>query len=447
MTRLHDGLRTLAEQTPRATLPADFFDLARARHRTRRIRAAATATVAVVVVLLAVGIGWAVRPAGQSSIPAGTTTPGIPTTLTPPPWYTAAADAAALGPAAAIFGGDATTGDWNEGRFGAVAASGNRYRVFNDVVYTPPGFEALLSPDGRYIARNHQVRSLVTDERISVPGEIRAFSPDGALVVYETGNGEPRQSRVGVYDLARRTDVASLDIGDQWLVPGWSAALSGDHRRLALQVGDELRLYTVGGDTPDTTIQLSSETLAGPGAWLPSGTAVVTAHRDADDRWRLVVRDARTGLPADTAASADPALPAATDARYVRLLGWRPDGTAIAITGVPRAGAGPAQLVWEHAWSPFTDHGSARARLVALRPGAATQQVLLETPDGISELDVAADLALAGAFRDATGATDYGFLHHPLGFVAAAAASVAAAALLAAVHHRRRARRRPDPGP
>ncbi|GAA0738214.1 hypothetical protein Drose_01475 [Dactylosporangium roseum] len=442
MTRLQDGLRTLAEQAPRATLPADFFDLARARHRARRARAAATATVAVVVVLLVVGIGWAVRPAGPASTAAGTTAPGIPTTLTPPPWYTAAVEVAAIGPVAAIFGGAATTDDWNEGRFGAVAAAGNRYRVFDDAVYTPPGFEALLSPDGRYIARNHQVRSLVSGERIPVPGEIRAFSPDGALVVYETGNGEPRQSRVGVYDLARRTDVASLDLGDRWLVPGWSAALSGDHRRLALQVGDELRLYTVGRDTPDATIRLSSETLAGPGAWLPGGTAVATAHRDADDRWRLVVRDARTGLPADAATPADPAPPAATGARYVRLLGWRADGTAVAITGVPRPGAGPAQLVWDHAWGPFTDHGSARARLVALRPGATAQQVLLETPDGISELDVAADLALAGAFRDGTGPTDYGALRHPVVFVSAAAASVAAAVLLAVVLGRRRAHRR-----
>jgi RNA polymerase sigma factor (sigma-70 family) len=55
----------------------------------------------------------------------------------------------------------------------------------------------------------------------------------------------------------------------------------------------------------------------------------------------------------------------------------------------------------------FRDPATDRVRLVELVPNAAAPTTLLETPSGISEVDVAADLAIRGTFRDA-GEPDYG---------------------------------------
>ena len=421
-TQLRRGLRTLAGEAPSVVVPADFFAGTRKRAKQRR----AVRLVAVVVALLTLGVGFAFRPGGTGPVAGGGhATTGLPRTLRVPPFWTGLVDQSPPGTAAAIFGGDATVDNWNEGRFAVVSATGDRYRVFNEFTYTGPGFDALLSPDGNLIARNRVVRSLQPEKPFSVvlPGDPRAFSPDGKLLVYETGDGTTfvdgashRESRIGVFDLERRTEVASIDNADN--LDPVAVALSPDNTRLAVQVRDKIRIYRLDRPAPSpyAELQLDAETLAGPGAWRPDGRSFVTARRTADNTWRLVPHDAETG-----AALAGSTLPDITQARYVHVIGWRADGTAVAVTGVPKPSAAPAELFGVHPWVPYVDSQTVRARLVSLTPGASAPAVLLETPPGVSELDVAADLAIAGQFRDA-GPPDYG----PLAPAALAAAVVLA---------------------
>jgi hypothetical protein len=405
---LREGLRALAGQAPPAAVPADFFD--RVHRRTRQRRAVRAA--AAVVALLTVGVGLALRPGsdgGQAPGGPEAVTTGLPRSLRVPPIWTALVEQSLPGPAAMIFGGPATTDDWNEGRIGVVAAGSDRYRVFNEFLYTAPGFDALLSPDGGLVARNRTVRSLRPDRPVSItlPGDPRAFSPDGTRLAFETGDGttnidgvEHRESRVGVYDLAAGREVASIDNTDN--LHSVVVAFSPDNSRLAIQVRDEIRLYRLDGPdrAPYATVRLGAEMLAGPGAWRPDGRTFVTARHDAGGTWRLAAHDAATGEARPDVA----ALPAAPGVRYVRVVGWRPDGTAVAVAGVPRFGAAPFD---EQRRMVYPDGDTARVRLIALAPGAAGPAVLLESPDGVSDIDVAADLAIAGQFRP-SGRPDYG---------------------------------------
>ena len=91
------------------------------------------------------------------------------------------------------------------------------------------------------------------------------------------------------------------------------------------------------------------------------------------------------------------------------------------------------------------DAGTADARVTLLQalpklhPGASAPEVRLETPAGVSELDVAADLAVAGADRPAGEPDDALDANTPL-----LVAVLGALLLLAAAHAAvvRRARRR-----
>lgn len=410
MNTLRDGLRTLAGQAPVAAVPEEFFDRAHSQVRQRRT---VRATAALVLILtLGIGVGVSTGGGTNSADRQGSGTAGLPSELHLPPLRTAAAEDSPPGRAAMIFGGDATTDDWNEGRFAVLAADRDRYRVFNEMPYTGPGFEALLSPDGTLIARNRTVRPLTgSGISIDLPGDPRAFSPDGTLVVYETGEGtttvdgrERYESQVGVYSLARRTVVASVDNSDFSLTAGLSVAVSPDNTRLALQLGDQVRLYRLDTAAPTAyaTVPLSRELLAGPASWLPDGRSLVTARRGPDGAWQLIRREAQTGEQAATWAVLQ-----ATEARYVRLLGWRPDGTAVATISLPAAGAPPEMAAGADV-GPFSDDGTGHVQLIAIPPGPAVPDVLFETPPGVSDLDVAAQIAVADLTPRTSQKPDYG---------------------------------------
>ncbi|MGI5175913.1 hypothetical protein ACQEVZ_06230 [Dactylosporangium sp. CA-152071] len=407
-TSLRENLRMLAGQAPAAAVPGDFFDRAHKRARRRW----AVRGVAVMVLLLTLSLGLAIRPGG-TSVPGGpgAVTVGLPRTLHEPKIWTASVEQSPPGTAAVIFGGRATHGGIAEGRFAVVAAGSDRYRVFNDSTPWAIGYEALLSPDGDLVARSGTVQSLRPDRGVSLTfpnSSPLAFSPDGTLLIYyERGpttyvdGGQHWQSRIVVYDLVSRAETASIDNTDKETPV--VAALSPDNSRLALQVRDQLNLYRLDGTSlaQYATVPLHDEALAGPGAWRPDGRSFVTVRLVNGRSWRLVPFDAITGTAEPALALRD------VDARYLRVIGWRDDGTAIAVAGVSRRGAPPLQPFREYFWRPNADYDSIRARLIELAPAATAPMVLLETPDGVGELDVAAHLAIAGQFRDA-GNPDYG---------------------------------------
>jgi hypothetical protein len=417
-TTLRDGLRVLAGQAPPVRVPDDFVD--QVRRRTARRRATGAAAL---VLLFSLAVGVALQPGRAAdrldpASPAASTSTGLPQRLHVPPLWSGTVEQSRPGAAAAIFGGPATRNDWDEGRFAVVAADRNRYRVFLDALpYPAPGFESLLSPDGRLVAYQQTVHPLEAGapDPVSLPGDALAFSPDGKLVVYETFEGTTtidgvlrRPSQIGVYDLDRGTTIATVPNDDN--TEHTPVAISADNSRLAMQFGDTVRLFQLDRAAPVAyaTVRLESEVLAGPGAWLPDGGSFVTVRRDPSQTWQLISRDGRTG-----AERPRPTVPPVTGARYVRVLGWADGGVPIAVIGVPESAADvpplpgapdPGGIQFRELYT----QGTTGARLVALAEGQRDPRVLLTTPDGVTDLDVAADLAASGRVREVDGPPEYG---------------------------------------
>ena len=291
-----------------------------------------------------------------------------------------------------------------------VARDDDRYRVFDEFVYTPPGFEALLSPDGRYVARNGGLRSLtrawsLTKVLPGPPADPLAFSPDGTrLVTTSAHGGRQVTDHVEVHRLDTDSRPLRIPVGTAWIAPGWTAALSADNATLALQVGDEVwlvRLDAAAGLVPYRRMPLAGGRLAGPGSWRPDGGALMVAEPRGDG-WRLTALDTATGAPL-----AEPQFPELAAATYVRIVGWRSADTVVALVGIPATGPTQTPGDVERAGGGFREENTTGVRLVELHRGATKPETVLQTPPGISELDVAADLAVAGAVRPA-GDPSYG---------------------------------------
>ncbi|MEU8180180.1 hypothetical protein AB0B85_26405 [Micromonospora sp. NPDC049044] len=419
--RLSEALHRLAADVPAARVPDGLFDAARTRHRRRR--AVVAGTLAVLVLLL--GTGYALHPV-TLPLPAGPRheRAGLPTRLVDPPLRTASIGYSAPGAAAMLFGGPAVRTNWFETRVGVVAAADDRYRVF-DGDPAVAGFEALLSPDGRYAWVGASLLDLTSGRtlRDRPDGYPLAFAPDGKRLVYATDDttftapNTYHTPYVGVYDRERGSDVLRVRVGTGWIPPGRTAALSPDGGDLALQVRDEVWLTRVddaGADQvaePYRKLPLLGGRLAGAGSWLPDGRSVAVLGRSTCTdcpvpsyrrTWTLTVRSTVDGAPLAAAA-----FPPLRSRSFVQLLGWRSPDEAVALVGVP--GPTAEDLPEEHdiAWGPYHEVGTQAVELVVLRRGAAAPDVLFRTPEGITDLSVAADLAISGAVRE-SGRPHYG---------------------------------------
>ncbi|MET7668868.1 hypothetical protein [Micromonospora luteifusca] len=454
--RLSEALRGLAADVPPARVPDGLFDAARTRHRRRR--AAVAGALAVLVLLL--GTGYALHPVALP-MPASPRhdTPGLPTRLVDPPLRTASVRDSAPGAAAMLFGGPAVRTGWFETRMGVVAADADRYRVL-DAGSVVAGFEALLSPDGRYVWAGPSLLDLKTGR--FTPGRADgyplAFAPNGERLVYaddETGFTPPNTYStpyVGVYDRQRGTDVLRVRVASAWIAPGRTAAVSPDGGELALQVRDEVwltRVADAGADRvaePYRKLPLAGGRLAGAGSWLPDGRSVAVLSRSACTdcpvssyrrTWTMELRSTVDGRP--LAGAAFPSLPSRS---FVQLLGWRSADEAVALVGVPSPEAVDQPESHDIAWGPYHEPDTEAVELVVLRRGAPTPEVLFRTPEGITDLSVAADLAIAGAVRE-SGRADYGpppFWALAVGFVLAVLVALPVLSLLRRWRGRRRAR-------
>ncbi|WP_433315723.1 hypothetical protein ACQP0U_03495 [Micromonospora sp. CA-269861] len=444
--RLSEAMRRLADDVPPARVPEGLFDAARTRHRRRR--AAVAGALAVLVLLL--GTGYALHPVALP-IPAGPRhdAPGLPTRLVDPPLRTASVRASAPGAAAMLFGGPAVRTDWLETRMGVLAADADSYRVL-DAGSAVAGFEAMLSPDGRYASIGTTLLDLRTGKLAPhrTSGYPLAFAPNGERLVYaedDTTFTPPNSygtPYVGVYDRRRGADVLRVPVGTAWIPPGRTAALSPDGGELALQVRDEVwltRVAEAGIDrvgAPYRKLPLAGGRLAGAGSWLPDGRSVAVLDRSTctdcpvpsfTRTWTLAVRSTVDGTP--LAGAAFPALPSRS---FVQLLGWRSPDEAVALVGVPGPEAVDRPDDHDVAWGPYQEPGTEAVELVVLRRGASTPEVLFRTPEGITELSAAADLAIDGAVRE-SGRPDYGplpFWALTVGFVLAVLVALPVLSLL-----------------
>lgn len=399
-------------------------------------RARRCAAVIALIVLTTAGC------ASGTEQPAGDPRAGVPSELRIPPLWTGTVEQSAPGRAAVLFGGSATTNDWSEGRFGAVSVDGDRYRVVDDGPYTPPGFEALLSPDGSLVARPGGLWDLTRGAGRESSGTPLAFSPDGRFLVSaadaEFVDGDRYVTpHVEVRDLTGTAAPVRVPVGSAWVPPGWSAAMSVDGRQLALQVRDDVWLVDprTEGAGPVRRIALAGARLAGPAAWSPRGGTLSVVRRSSCERcWQLERRDVTDGRSDGTR------YPAVTSAAYVRVIGWRDGVDAVALVG---AGPGDDRLDdHDSAWGPYKDDTVHQVSLVVLRPGAPAPEVVWRTPAGVSEADVAAGIAATALVRR-SGPASYG-PPHPLMSIAGGLAVVMTAAVGGGVMaaRRRRARRK-----
>ncbi|MEU8296499.1 hypothetical protein AB0C04_04340 [Micromonospora sp. NPDC048909] len=466
-TRLTEALRGLADGVPPAVVPEELFDVARAQHRRRR----ATAAGALAVLVLLLGTGYALRPVALPA-PAAPRfdAPGLPSRFVAPPLRTATVQDSAPGAAAMLFGGPAVRTDWHETRLGVVAADADRYRVL-DAGHQVPGFDALLSPDGRYVWTGRRLLDLTSARSTPdvLDGYPLAFAPDGVRLAYAdddatfTPPNTYATPYVGVYDRERRTDVLRIPVGTAWIPPGRTAALSPDGGEVALQVRDEVWLTRVSDAGPDRTAEpyrklpLAGGRLAGAGSWSADGRSVAVLERSRCTNcpvpayprtWRLATRATADGAP-----QAGPVFPELRSRTYVQLLGWRSADEAVALVGVPGREAVDRPEEHDIAWGPYHEPGTDAVELVVLRRGASAPEVLLRTPAGITDLSVAADLALDGAVRE-SGQPDYGPLPYwlvALGLLGTAAVAVPLLVLFGRWRSRRsgsrprKAVRRPGP--
>ncbi|MGW0433602.1 WD40 repeat domain-containing protein [Micromonospora sp. NPDC003197] len=291
---------------------------------------------------------------------------------------TARATDASPGPVAMVFGGRNTRNNIDEGRIAMIAADGDRYRILDPFTYEPPGKLAVLSPNGRYLYRGGELLDLTTGQPgAAVPGVVRAWSADGKRLVY--GTADEVSGQAGIH-LVAVWDFANGRILSRWTVPGesvpfgYGAALSPDGRRLALQVGRELRIYRVGEEQPERTIPLGASRLGGAAAWTPDGRGLVIARRETctecpvswyTRQWRLELLDPETGKP--VLGHAFPTLPSVAS---ITVLGWRTPTEPVVQLHDPAPGARDDD---DTEFTVFPDPGPYTGRIVVLDTKRAGQ--------------------------------------------------------------------------
>ncbi|MCW3814168.1 DPP IV N-terminal domain-containing protein [Micromonospora sp. DR5-3] len=420
--RLREALREAAD------VPA-YQVHERAVRTARRTRQRMAAGVAAVLVLVAL-VPLTVRGGGGGLAPAGSGGPALPDRIGLPVFGALhATDRPRLGPASVIFSGQARglTGLIDEnGTIGVVGAEADRYRTYRVGHEAPVGEQVLLSPDGRRIAvpggtSEHpqvdlvdlvdgRVRPLPSPVARSVLMEPAGWAPDGkSLVVRDVVPANPEGSAyrnvLSLVWLDTGRAVRGLAQGVQ--VPSFGApvAFSPDGARVAYQIGDEVRVSQVGGTAdpivpdfqPLFSFRVSSdEGLAGKGAWLPDGGLALVSRDPESTRWRLRRVDPRTGKDLGRLE-----LPAVSGVTTIRLLGWRPDGSALVVAYRPEPNA-PARFDQPLELDQRTAYGHVRSvRVLALAPGAATPTTVLTAPEQVLAVDVADDVVRSGRVRDA----------------------------------------------
>ncbi|MFR9774883.1 TolB family protein [Micromonospora sp. MS34] len=412
--RLREALRAAAAEVP--AYPVHDRAVRTAR-RTRRRMAAGVAAVLVLVAL----VPLVVRGGGAGPDPAaGADGPALPDRIGLPVFGSLhATDRPRLGPASVIFSGRARglTGLLDEnGTIGIVGADADRYRTYQVGYEAPVGEKVLLSPDGRRIAapggssrhpridlvdlvdgvRRH-LPSVVPDSELTEPA---GWAPDGrSLVVRDTVPTTPERSAYAcVLSLVRLDTGRAVRLIEAEQLPIFDSpvAFSPDGSRLAWRIGDKVLVAGVDGRSISSFPLPPDTGLAGKGAWLPDGSLTLVSRDPDSTRWRLRRVDPGTGR--DLGALE---LPAVSGVTTVRLLGWRPDGSALVVGYRPEPAA-PARFDQPMAMDQRTAYGHVRSvEVLALAPGSAAPTTVLAAPEQVLAIDVADRVIHSGRVREA----------------------------------------------
>jgi len=226
------------------------------------------------------------------------------------------------------------------------------------------------------------------------------WAPDGkSLVVRDVVRANPAGSAYrDVLSLVRLDTGRAVRLaeGEQQPIFGTPVAFTADGTRLAYQIGNEVIVAGVDGHRLSAFPVSVDEGLAGKGAWLPDGGLALVTREPDSNRWRLRRVDPASGQDLGRLE-----LPAVEDVTTIRLLGWRPDGSALVVAYRPEPNA-PARFDQPLEIGQRTSYGNVRSiRVLALTPGAAVPTTVLTTPEQVLAIDVADDVVQAGRIRAA----------------------------------------------
>ncbi|MGK5742178.1 TolB family protein [Micromonospora sp. URMC 103] len=366
----------------------------------RRLPAVVTVVAAVALLLVvAQAPGWLA--ARRDAVPAEV----VPSRVRDPWLWQATVGQHPVGPASVLF---FTANTRYFESTGVVVGRDGGYRLLPVNVAEAPG---LLSPDGRWYLRPGTGGLLdlrAGDERVThEPGlHPLAWAPDGKLVAATRGNDDPvityGPDNQPLDDPSKPDDLLTVDpwTGAERVLPvgtfasHTSAAWSPDGSLLAVagnadpaaEIAERERLAVVDPTAGGVRWQVDlgeRQRLAGRAAWHPDGRRIALlaydgcATRCADAAellrrsWRIEFLDAATGRPVGD--------PIPVSGAAVELVAWR-DGDPV----VERQ-------------SPEADHERQQTTLAAVT-AHGTEQVLLDVPDGVSDVEVPGNLLRRAAF-------------------------------------------------
>lgn len=422
--KLRESLVELGESMPAARLTPDVWRRGRrARTRTRWTRVGAAAAVVGLVVAVAPWSG----PAPQTVGDGGST---VPRTVGVPWMWQATVQMDAPGPASVLFGGDTiglhgTDLFDSEGKLAVVGrdSGDTRMLLYSGVDDITAGEDVLLSPDGTRVASPFVegvdgsglvVTDLTTGASRRYTGGTTdccapvAWAPDGrsllaartGAVTYSepSGIGRPDLQLV-LLDLATGsvTQLGGFRPAHEIRRASWAAFVSND--RFVVSVGTTVSMLDRTGATLWTTDLGPNRYLAGAGAYDRRGDRIATVGLGgclgrcdtaglAARTWTLGFLDPRSGQPVTT-----PTRPSVTG-MSVRAVGWTDDGELVLLRHTPERGAAKEPGAdWDDTGWFETGH----VTLLGVRPDGPVR-TLLDPPDGVLTMDVAADLIAAGRF-------------------------------------------------
>ncbi len=397
--------------------------------------------VGVVVAITALVPVWLFGPAPLYA--GGKPADAVPGKLHLPWMWQATVEQDPRGPASVLFTGSGlglSGSDLidHEGKVAVVGRDGSYRMMLYGGSEVTPGDDVLLSPNGTFVAQGFKAGAekdgwvVVTDlgtgksrafrgvNGATCCGRPVAWAPDGKSLLAIDFNQEPthfdpvtgtgvQPARLWLLDLTTGgTRQIVGDLGDLNKLRSASlAAFSPDGKRIAVTVGDELRMIDVTGRTLWTSTLEPGRYLAGTAAFTPDDTKIVTVavegcRTDCDApalaarQWHVGYLDARTGTNAD-GPPIDPVTGMA-----VRAVGWRHGTDLAAVVYQPDRRLSKEMLAGTTG-TGLTETG--HVTLVALRQSHAPE-VLLDPPNEVLALDVAQDLLRSGRVRRTRTRTD-----------------------------------------
>ena len=400
----------------------------------RFLRTLAALAVAVCVALIAVAFA-----AYGSSQSAARERAAVPAKVFEPFGWQASVPKSPPGPATLLVSGQGwgLRGVTFKGKVAVIGESGV-YRMQRYTKDVEAGEDVLLSPDGQlivdatytvpagYVTKAETppaagdlplwFTDLTTGRttRMTVPGdgEVRpvAWSPNGAKLLVEVAaaptEGPWPGGRLELLDLRTGEVKVAADLGSTLVHRAQLAAFSPNGRLVAVQIDTALVVLDLTTGTRRTLATLSpDQRLAGIGAWSDDGSQIAlltmagcslscTKTELDERRWQISELDAFNGT---TSTGEYPTLTGLS----VRVLGRLPSGQLAvaryrAYDKLLSDNAGNLEV-----GSKIVEETDYRAvggvALLRLEPGGG-QHSLVALPDGVSHVDVAADLVRAGRF-------------------------------------------------